>query len=155
MAWFRRNKKAFTLIEIVVVIGIIAILAAIVTVSTIAILKNTQKKAAASKLRSHWSITVTYFNQVNKGFTTYSTPQTEALATRLGTKSKYLSMGTDECSGLSDDDKGNYSYMYIQYKINETSLSNKYQVVAIHIRYKGEYYSTTDGQEITGPKSAP
>ena len=49
MRFFRRNKKAFTLIELLIVIAIIGVLSAIVTISTMAILRSMEKKSATTK----------------------------------------------------------------------------------------------------------
>lgn len=149
MNFFRRNKKGFTLIEVVVVIAIIAILSAIVTVTTIAILKSSRKKAVTSRLTGYWSITATAFNQINKGFTTYNSPNADFLSTRLGLKKEAIKLGTDECSSLSND------CIYIQYKENQKSASNKYTLVCIWTRQSGEYYYTTDGKTVSGPKKSP
>ena len=149
MSFFRRNKKAFTLIEILVVIAIIGILSAIVTVSTIAIVKNSRKKAVSARLCSYWSITATAFNQINKGFTTYSSPNADFLATRLGLEKKSIKLGSEECTSLSNDQ------IYIQYKYNSKSVSNKYSLVCIWTRYNNDYYYTTDGKTVSGPKNSP
>lgn len=47
---FRRNKKGFTLVELIVVIAILAILAAVATVSITGIVNNASKNAIRSDL---------------------------------------------------------------------------------------------------------
>ena len=146
MKVFRRNKKGFTLIEVLVVVAIIAILGAIVTASTVAILRSSRKKAVTSNLTSYWSITVTAFNQINKGYTTSASPSAAFLKTRLNFEPK---LGTGDCPKLSENE------IYIKYEYNSKSVNQKYTVTAIYIRYKNQYYYTTDGKTVTGPKDAP
>ena len=150
MKLFRRNKKGFTLIEVVAVIAIIAILGSIVAVSTIAILKNAEKKTVTTRLNNYWSISTKVFHQVNHGFSTGTGTGAikELLKTRLGSKVKNITLGTGKCTSLSKD------AMYIQYEYNEQSLMNKYKIVCIWTRYEDNYYYTTDGETIVGPKTS-
>ncbi len=76
MKKLRRNKKGFTLVELIVVIAILAILASTATVATIAILNNARKTPvsdAAGKLKEQ----MTYYYQDAEyadtlaGFTSY------------------------------------------------------------------------------------
>lgn len=143
MKFFRKNKKGFTLIEVIVVIAIIAILASIVTVSTIAVLRNSQKKAVTSKLTNYWGICAQAVHQINHGFS--STTIDALLTTRLGSGVTFSS-GTKKCSSLKE------GAIYIQYTLNTKSISNKYTLTCIWARYKDKYYYTTNGQDITGPK---
>lgn len=145
MNFFRRNKKGFTLIEVVVVIAIIAILASIVTVSTIAVLRNSQKNAVSSKLNSYWGTTAQVIHQINHGFS--SSGLDALLSTRLG-NGVVFSTGTKKCSSLKE------GAIYIQYTLNTKSISNKYTLTCIWARYKDKYYYTTDGQvdHVIGPK---
>lgn len=50
---FRRNKKGFTLVELIVVIAILAILAAVATVSITGIVNNASKNAIRSDLAKY------------------------------------------------------------------------------------------------------
>ena len=147
MVSLRRNKKGFTLIEIIVVIAIIAILGGIVAGSIYAVYRKSEKKAATSKLTESWSITTTAFHQINRGFTTFSSPNVNFLSTRLGTTK--IILGTNECESLAKD------YIYIRYEYNPKSVSNKYKVVCIWTNKDGNYYYTTDGKNVIGPQSAP
>lgn len=72
----RKNKKGFTLVELVVVIAILAVLAGTATVATIAILNNSRKTPvtdAASSIKNQMSYY--YFDDSFKddkaGFTSY------------------------------------------------------------------------------------
>ncbi|MBO4473191.1 MAG: prepilin-type N-terminal cleavage/methylation domain-containing protein, partial [Clostridia bacterium] len=94
MIWRRGNSKAFTLIELVVVIAIIAILSMIVTASTIAVLRNTQRKSMETTLSNYWRLTETYFDQINKGMSASGAPQREALGTRLNMRYSYIILKT-------------------------------------------------------------
>ena len=147
MGSFRRNKKGFTLIEIIVVIAIIAILGGIVATSIFAIYRNSEKKAASSKLSESWNITSTAFHQINRGFTTVSSPNVNFLSTRLGTTK--IKLGTKACESLSKD------YIYIQYEYNPKSVSNKYKIICIWTNKDDNYYYTRDGKTVIGPQSAP
>ena len=146
MRLFRRNKKGFTLIEVIVIIGILAILSSIVAVSMIAILRKSEKNTVTSTLNGYWKITVTSFNQINKGFTTVTSPTKDFLKTRLNTTK--LSIGTSDPTSISE------GYIYIKYEKNPKSVYNKYKVVCIYMRYKDNYYYTTDGISVTGPKES-
>lgn len=142
---FRRNKKGFTLIEVVVVIAIIGILASIVTVSTIAVLRNSRKNAASAKLTGYWSTCAQAVHQMNHGFS--STTLESLLQTRLSNVT--VKAGTKKCSSLKDGE------IYVQYSINTKSITNKYSLTCMWTRYKDDYYSTTDGNSVSGPKSKP
>ena len=150
MKVFRRNKKGFTLIEVLVVIAIFGILSAIVTVSTMAILRSSKKKTVSTKLENYWSTTTTAFNQINKGFSTFDKPNAEFLGMRLGLDKKNVYLGTDPCASLPNDNS-----IYIQYEYNAKSLYSKYKLKCIWIRYEGSYYYTSDGSSSIGPKSTP
>ena len=149
MRSFRRNKKGFTLIEVLVVITIIAILGSIVAVSTVAILRNAEKKTVTARLNNYWSISAKAFHQVNHGFSTGSgtTALKDLLKTRLGSGITIV-LGTDKCTSLSKNT------VYLQYEYNQQSLNNKYKLVCIWTRYEDNYYYTTDGESIVGPKTS-
>ena len=157
MTVFKRNKKGFTLIELVAVIAIIAILGGIVAASTVAIVKNSTKKSIASKLKSYWSITNTAFDQINKGFSTYDNPDVYFLSTRLKTNNLFI--GTKECTSLPDpyspENKNKDDPIYIQYSDNPKSLRKRYTIVQIWIRHGNDYYYTKDGKTVVGPNSTP
>ena len=150
MSSYRRNKKGFTLVEVVVVIAIIAILGSIIAVSVMAILKNSEKKAVSTKLTSYWKITSTAFSQINKGFATATSPSATFLESRLPLKNSQIKLGTEKCTSISKDES-----IYIQYTKNTKSVNNKYTLVCIWLRYNGKYYYTTDGKDVTGPKDSP
>ena len=149
MIWARKQKKAFTLIEVVVVIAIIGILGAIVTVSTIAILRNSERKSVETTLTNYWRLTEVYFDQVNKGMTTYSAPQRDAIATRLNMKNTMIQLKTAACKTLSNN------YLYIQYAENPKSMIARYSITKMTYRYKGTYYKTEDGRTITHSETSP
>lgn len=72
----RKNKKGFTLVELVVVIAILAVLAGTATVATIAILNNSRKTPvtdAASNIKNQMSYYVLddSFKDTKEGFTAY------------------------------------------------------------------------------------
>ena len=141
MKGFRRNKKGFTLIELLIVMGIIAILGTIVTASVIAILRNSERKSAEAALTSYWRLTSQYLDQVNKRLTTSNTPQQSALAARLNDNS--ITLSTTECKSLDKD------CFYIQYQENPKSVSQRYTIKKIIYNYKGTYYKTEDGKNVS------
>ena len=145
----RGNRKAFTLIEVVVVIAIIGILAAIVTASTIAVLRNSERKTIETTLTNYWRLTETYFNQVNKGMTAAGTPQRDAIATRINMRSTYVLLKTNPCQSCSNN------YLYIQYSDNSKSSIARFSIVKMTYRYKGTYYKTEDGKTVTYSTTAP
>jgi len=149
MIWRRGNSKAFTLIELVVVIAIIAILSMIVTASTIAVLRNTQRKSMETTLSNYWRLTEMYFNQINKGMSTSGAPQREALGTRLNMRYSYIILKTTPCQSCSNN------YLHIQYADNPKSSISRYSIVKMTYRYKGTYYKTEDGQNVTYSTDAP
>lgn len=149
MIWARKQKKAFTLIELVVVIMIIGILGAIVTASTIAILRNSERKSLETTLTNYWRLTETYFDQVNKKMTTFDAPQRDAIATRLNMKNTLIQLKTTPCKSLSNN------YLYIQYSDNPKSTIARYSIVKMTYRYNGTFYKTEDGQTITYSKESP
>lgn len=148
MGVFRKRKKGFTVIEIVVVVAIIAVLATIVTVSTVAILKSSEKKSATSSLTNYWNLSVQAFNQINLGFTTLNRPNSSFLASRLGKAAGDVIVGQNECLVLSD------GRIHIQYTDNPESTKNRYQIKRIVIKYKDHYYYTDDGKTIYGPRDS-
>ena len=147
MIWSRKNKKGFTLIEVVVVIAIIGILASIVTVSTIAVLRNSERKANETALKNFWRLTAQYIDQVNKRMTTTTTPNKDAIATRLNMDGKKILLSTVNCRSLSS------GYIYIQYNDNEKSTIARYSLYAMVYNYNGTYYRTYDGQTVTRSNS--
>ena len=144
---FRKNRKGFTLVEIVVVIAIIGILSMIVTVSVIAVQRNSEKKSAKSALSSYWTLTEQTLNQVNLGFSTYRTPSAVLIASRIGLQTSQLTVSTGECTGLSGQ-----KIVHIQYSDDPTSAKNRYKIVRIVIKYSGKYYYTDDGKNCYGPR---
>ena len=148
MSGFRRNKKGFTLIEVLVVIAIIGILGAIATVSTVAALRNSERKAAETALTNYWRLTSQYLDQVNKRMTTSYAPEKNALAARIGRPATEIELNTAPCKSLSDN------MLYIQYAENEKSINNRYTVVAIVYNYEGKYYKTTDGKTFGNPTTS-
>ena len=149
MIWKRKNSKAFTLIELVVVIAIIAILGMIVTASTIAVLRNSERKSLETTLTNYWRLTETYFDQVNKGLTTAGSPQRDAIATRLNIKNTSILLKTSACQSCSNN------YLYIQYADNPKSTIARYSIKKMTYRYKGTYYKTEDGRTVTYSTTAP
>lgn len=150
MSFNRRNKKGFTLIEVVAVIAIIAILGSIIAVSIVAVMKNAEKKTVTTKLTSYWKITSTAFNQINKKFATVTSPSETFLSTRLPLEKNQIKLGKKECTKIDKDES-----IFIQYNENPKSASNKYTLVCIWVRYKDKYYYTLDGKSVSGPKDAP
>ena len=150
MKLFRRNKKGFTLIELVVVIAIVGILATIVTLSVMAVVRNAKEKAAATALTAYWNNTVKSFHQVNRGLSTYNEPSEEFLAIRLGLDKGNLIVSESKCTSLPGT-----TFIYIQYTDNPKSVYNRYTVKCIWMLRDDQYYYTTDGNTIVGPKSSP
>ena len=148
MNGFRRNKKGFTLVELLVVIAIIGILGAIATVSVIKINEKTEKKAAETALTNYWRLTSQYLDQVNNRMTTSYAAEKNALATRIGLPATSIELNTAPCKSLSGT-------LYVQYAENEKSINNRYTLVAIHYKYEGKYYKTTDGKTVGKPTTTP
>ena len=148
MKGFRRQKKAFTLIELIVVIAIIAILSAIATVSALAILRSNEKKSAQTTLTNDWKLTSQAFDQINLGYTTVKRPTTAFLASRLGLSTSSITLTTSECTSLS---KGR---VHIQYIENPENLRTRYQIKRITINYNGNYYFTENGKDVRGPRDS-
>lgn len=65
---FRKNKKGFTLVELVVVIAILAILASVATVATVTVLNNARKTPVQDTLNTLKSQVAMYQNDI--GYTT-------------------------------------------------------------------------------------
>lgn len=149
MIWRRGNSKAFTLIELVIVIAIIGVLAMIVTASTIAVLRNAERKSLETTLTNYWRLTETYFDQVNKGMTTTNIPQREALGTRLNMKYTFILLKTTPCQSCSNN------YLYIQYADNPKSSIARFSITKMTYKYKGTYYKTEDGQNVTYSTEVP
>lgn len=148
MKLFRKNKKGFTLLEVIVVIAIVAILGMIVTASVIAALRNAEKKAATTTLSNYWNLTSKAVNQANLGLTMNGIT-TDLIKTRLGiTGNNTLEVKTTACKSLAE------GHTYVQYSVNNKSVNHKYSLVRITINYKGKIYYTTDGKEVVGPKSS-
>ena len=141
MRAMHKDKKAFTLIEIIVVIAIIGILAMIVSVSTVAIMRNSEKKGATTTLSQYWSISTTTFDMINKRITTYTQPDAVLLATRLNVDSSKLTVSTADCKELSE------GKIYIQYTDNPKNNYTRYTLKRILINYKGTIYYTDDGKK--------
>lgn len=147
MRIFRRNRKGFTLIEVLVVIAIIGILGGIVAVSTVAVLKNSEKKSATTTLINYWNLTAQAFNQINLGFTMTDRPTSAFIATRLGKDSNMVTCVTSECTTLTTDGK-----VHIQYTDNKSSRNSRYQIKRIAMKYNGKLYYTDDGKTVKGPR---
>ena len=145
MSAFRRNKKGFTLIEVIVAIAIIAILASIVTVTIMAILRSQEKTSATKALKSTWNNSNKALKQLNTGLSTYRAPSEAFLKIHLGTDK--IAVGIKECVSLKN------GYFYIQYADNPSSVRNRYTLVCIWYRYEDHYYYTTDGKKVIGPKN--
>lgn len=137
-----RNKKGFTLIEIVVVIAIIGILGAIATMSGMAIIKNNEKKAAATSVKNYWKLSTQTFNQLNLGYKNAkkATDLKTFLAAQLGTNE--LVVSTAECSALKEGG------IYVQYLQDSKNTNNRYQLIALSYNYKGRIFYTTDGKNV-------
>ena len=150
---FRKNRKGFTLIELVVVIAIIGILGMIVTVSVIAVKKSVEKKSATSALTNYWNLTETTFNQINIGNTTFRYPNATLIASRIGVETSQLTVTTAECTGLTGT--GNKRvYIHIQYAEDPTSAKHRFSIVRIVMKYDGKYYYTDDGKSSYGPRDS-
>ncbi len=143
----RRNKKGFTLIEVVVVTLIIAILGSIVGVSIAAVIKNTEKKSATTALTNYWNLTSQAFNQINLGLSNTTTPTNTFLATRLGKQNGTVICTKNACTKLST--KGN---IHVQYDENASSKFARYTIKRIVLNYNGKLYYTDDGKSIKGPR---
>lgn len=65
---FRKNKKGFTLVELVVVIAILAILASVATVATVTVLNNARKTPIQDTLNTIKSQVAMY--RVDTGYST-------------------------------------------------------------------------------------
>ncbi len=65
---FRKNKKGFTLVELVVVIAILAILASVATVATVTVLNNARKTPIQDTLNTVKSQVAMY--RVDTGYST-------------------------------------------------------------------------------------
>ena len=146
---FRKNRKGFTLIEIVVVIGIIGILATLVTVSIFAVQRNSEKNAAQKSLSGYWSLTEQAFNQVNLGYSTYKSPTAMLIASRIGLQTNQITISKEECSKLSGT-----KILYIQYTEDPSSARNRYKIARIIIKYNNRYYYTDDGKKCYGPRDS-
>ena len=134
MRRFCKNKKGFTLIEVIVVIAIVAILGMIVTASTIAVLRNAESKAAEKTLRNYWNLTSKAVDQANLGLTIGGVTK-DLVKTRLGiTNANTLTVSTSACKDLKE------GYTYVQYSINNKSINHKYTLTRITINYKGNIY---------------
>jgi prepilin-type N-terminal cleavage/methylation domain-containing protein len=142
-----RNPKGFTLVEVLVVIAVVAILSTVVTISISAVIKSSQKKAAASSLESYWRITSIYMNQCNLGYGSFSKNQ---LKTRFPAN-VLKTLSTEPCVKGSLTKDGT---IYIQYKENPKSTVAKYSIVRITLRSGGKLYSTTNGTKLIGPSAA-
>ena len=140
-----RNKKAFTLVELIVVIAILGVLASIVTVSASSAKKSSEKRAATSAIVGYWNTTNNYFYQLNA--TRTGPPKVAQLKTRLG---------NDVVQGIGEDPPTSLSKgkIYIQYAVNNGNVGSKYTIVKITYNYSGRYYSSVDGSTVTGPRDS-
>ena len=144
----RKHSKGFTLIEVMVVVAIIAILGSLVTVSVIQIRKNAEKKAANNALSTYWTKTNEAFRALNMNVM-QSSDFKRTVLTYLGKDSKEVTIDKTACQSLS---KGN---VYIQYKEDKDSLTQRYTLVKIWINYQGNIYSTSDGKNCSPPSKTP
>ena len=144
MRGFRRNKKGFTLVELLIVMAIIAILGTIVTASVIAIQRNSERKSAQTALTNYWRLSSQYLDQVNRKLTSNGTPQQAALGVRLNDTTIVLS--TNNCTSLKNEQ------FYIQYEENPKSVSKRFTIKRIIYNHEGTYYKTEDGKTISYSK---
>ena len=140
----RRNKKAFTLVEMIVVIAIIGILGTIVTLSVNSVRKSGERKTAKTTLVNYWDISEQVFNQINLGYISRPTPG--VFKPRLGTTN--VNVVSSACTSLNE------GYVFIQYNENLGSRTKRYTIKRIVIKYKDYYYYTDDGKTIYGPRSS-
>ena len=86
---FKKNKKGFTLVELIVVIAILAILASVATVATIAILNNSRKTpvtegaASVKNAINNW-YTGGFGNKKNNSFAVSGTDGAAGTSNSLG-----------------------------------------------------------------------
>ena len=138
MRRFCKNKKGFTLLEVIVVIAIIAILGMIVAASTIAVLRNAEKKAATNTLSNYWNLTSKAVDQANLGLTIGGVSK-DLVASRISISDpKKLTVSTTACKSLSE------GYVYVQYSYNNKSVNHKYTLTL---------RTATDGNVGTAPES--
>lgn len=148
MRHFRKNKKGFTLIEVIVVVAIIGILSAIATLSVMAVYRNNETKAATTAITNYWKTTARAFNQINLGYSTIKTPNSSFIAAQLGKANGTVTVSTSPCTTLS---KGR---IHIQYEKDPTNRLNQFTIKRIVINYEGKYYYSDDGKKVRGPKDS-
>ena len=136
-----KNRKGFTLIEIIVAIAIIAVLSTIGVVSISSALNTSGKKAASTFLSSTWSTTATYFLQASSGFTSDTTISRATLNKTFNDGRVYALSETALNTTSNSLTNGK---VYIQYQVNTSSIQ-KYTIVKITYKYKNKYYSTING----------
>jgi|GEM_PF-3462294 len=154
---FRKNKKGFTLVELVVVIAILAILASVATVATVTILNNARKTPVTDTAASiknqiqYWyassakntntckwyNTNATYKEETLGGFINSAIAELDVNTTAVATPSKpsddKIHIG---CSSVTADlTANNYSvYVYSQYyyvKIDVTVKDKNYEKITI------------------------
>ena len=139
----RRNKKGFTLIELIVVIAIIGILGAIVTISVTAVVRDAEIDAAGKKLTTLWSRSNLATDMINKGLATVAAPDETFYKTYISEK---FTLSKDPCAEASDISDS--VPVYIQYAENKSSSIKPFSIKKIWINYKGRVYYTEDGTSV-------
>ena len=136
------NKKAFTLVELIVVIAILAILASVATVSIMAAVESTERRTRMEKVDNLFSTTQTLLDRISAGTTIYSNEETEICNSAYQLLQTYEKSVTVQFAAYTKGEgEANHYYIVIEKVVKsaeEGALDDSIQYRVTTVAYKDD-----------------